>query len=165
MVYVSSLTPWWYLSLYTSGFYFENEFYAVESIDEKYSNSTVGFYGQFYSGLTFSKDQTMTGDVTAVYLSDFIYGSYDYGNQFSLSLSVRKSFWDKTGSVTLGVNDLFDTYNVPVTSRYYNQDNSYFAQPESRLYRVSFKYTFGNTKLRDNNRDRKPEETTRLEKN
>lgn len=165
MVYVSSLTPWWYLSLYTSGFYFENEFYAVESIDEKYSNSTVGFYGQFYSGLTFSKDQTMTGDVTAVYLSDFIYGSYDYGNQFSLSISVKKSFWNKTGSVTLGVNDLFDTYNVPVTSRYYNQDNSYFAQPESRLYRVSFKYTFGNTKLRDNNRDRKPEETTRLEKN
>lgn len=165
VVYVSSLAKWWYLSLYASGFYFENEFFAVESTDEKYSNSTFGFYGQFYSGLTLSKDQTLTGDVTAVYLSDFIYGSYDYGDQFSLSLSLRKSFWNKCGSITIGVNDLFDTYNVPVTSKYYNQDNTYLAQPESRLYRISFKYTFGNTKLSDNNREIQPEETTRLEKN
>ena len=165
IVHVSSLTSWWYMSLYTSGFYFENEFYSVESIEEKYSNSTFGFYGQMYNGLTISKDQTLTGDVTAVYLSDFIYGSYDYGNQFSLSLSLRKSFWDNTASVALGVNDIFDTYNVPVTSKYYNQDNTYFAQPESRLYRISFKYTFGNTKLRDNNRNSSPEESSRLEKN
>ncbi len=165
IVHVSSPTPWWYLSMYTSAFYFENEFFALESEEEKFSNDTFGLYAQVYNGISFTKDRTFSGDITAVYLSDFIYGSYDYGNQFSLSFSVRKSFWDNTASISAGVNDVFDTYNVPVTSRYYNQDNTYFAQPESRLYRVSFKYTFGNSRLRDNNRNSKPEETGRLEKN
>lgn len=165
ILYISSVTPWWYLSVYTSGFYFENEFYALESVEEKYSNSTFGFYGQLYNGLTISKNKTVTGDVTAVYLSNFIYGSYDYSNQFSMSFSIRKSFWDNTASITAGVNDIFDTFNVPVTSQYYNQDNSYFAQPESRMFRIGFRYTYGNAILRDNNRDRKPEETGRLEKN
>lgn len=165
IIHVSSPTNWWYLSLYTSSFYFENKFYSVESVEDTYSNSTYGFYGQMYNGLTFSKDRSFSGDITAVYLSDFIYGSYDYGNQFSVSLSLRKSFWNNTASITAGVNDIFDTYNVPVSSKYYNQNNTYFAQPESRLFRVSFKYTFGNANLRDNNRDSKPKETQRLEKN
>ena len=165
IVHVSSPTSWWYLSLYTSAFYFENEFFALESVEEKFSNDTFGLYTQVYNGITFTKDRTFSGDIIGVYLSDIIYGSYDYGNQFSLSFSIRKSFWDNTASISAGVNDVFDTYNVPATSRYYNQDNTYFAQPESRLYRVSFKYTFGNSRLRDNNRNSKPEETGRLEKN
>ncbi|PKA82963.1 outer membrane receptor protein involved in Fe transport [Ulvibacter sp. MAR_2010_11] len=164
IVHVSSLTSWWYMSLYTSGFYFENEFYAMESVEETYVNSTYGVYGQIYNGLTITKDRSWSGDITATYLSDFIYASHDYGNQFSLSFSIRKSFWNNTASITAGINDVLDTYNVPVVSKYYNQNNSYFAQPESRLYRVSFKYTFGNASLRDNNRDNKPVETERLEK-
>jgi hypothetical protein len=165
IIHVSSPTKWWYLSLYTSSFYLENKFFSVESPQETYSNSTYGFYGQLYNGLTFSKDQGFSGDITAVYISDLIYGSYDYGNQFSLSLSLRKTFWNNTASVSAGVNDIFDTNNVPVKSKYYNQNNTYFAQPETRLFRVSFKYTFGNANLRDNNRDNKPKETQRLEKN
>ena len=165
IIHVSSPTNWWYLSVYTSSFYLENKFYAVESLQNTYSNSTFGVYGQVYNGLTLSKDHGFSGDITAVYISDLIYGSYDYGNQFSLSLSLRKAFWNNTASITVGVNDLFDTYNVPVTSKYYNQDNTYFAQPESRLFMLSFKYTFGNANLRDNNRESKPKETQRLEKN
>ncbi|MCW8982034.1 MAG: TonB-dependent receptor [Altibacter sp.] len=165
ILHVSSPFPWWYLSAYLSGFYFENEFFALESQQETYSNSTYGFYGNINNNFTLSKDKSFTGDVTAFYLSDFIYGSYDYGNQFSLSFSLRKSFWENTASVSAGVSDVFNTYNVPVFSNYYNQQNSYFAKPESRLFRMSFKYTFGNARLRDNNRESKPEETDRLEKN
>ncbi len=165
VLHVSSPLSWWYLSVYASGFYFENEFFALESQQDTYSNSTFGFYGNINNNLTLSKDKSFTGDLTAFYLSDFIYGSFDYGNQFSLSVSLRKAFWNNTASVSLGVSDVFNTYNVPVVSNYYNQQNSYFAQPESRLFRVSFKYTFGNARLSDNNRDIKPEETERLEKN
>ncbi|WP_186991405.1 TonB-dependent receptor [Constantimarinum furrinae] len=165
LIYASSVASWWYLSIYTSSFYFENEFFSVESVPLTYTNSTYGFYGQLYSGITLSEKASLSSDITAVYLSNFIYGSYTYGDQFNLSVSFQKTFWDNRASLTLGVDDIFNTYNVPVTSKYYNQDNSYFAMPESRLFRLGFKYTFGNAILRDNKRSTKTTEEVRLEKN
>jgi hypothetical protein len=161
--FVSSLLSWWYVSAYTSTFYMENEFMALESVQDTYSNSAFGFFSQIYNSLTLTKDKSFTGDVTLYYLSNIIYGSYDYKDQFSLSCSLRKELWDKKASITIGVDDIFDTYNVPVVSRYYNQDNSYFAQPESRFFKLGFKYSFGNTKLRDNSRDTKSKESDRLD--
>lgn len=97
-----------------------------------------------------------------MYISNLISGSYDYKNQFTLSVSFRKSFWDKKASISAGVDDIFDTNNFPLASRYYNQDNGYFARAESRLFRVGFRYNFGNSRLRDNNRSSQSEEGNRL---
>jgi hypothetical protein len=164
VVYAASLTPWWYLSVYTSGFYFENEFYSVESVKETYSNNTFGFYGQMYSGFTLSNKQNLSADLTAIYLSDYIYGSYDYGDQLNVSLSFQKKLWDNRARIIVGVDDMFNTNNVPIASKYYNQDNSYFPQPESRMFRLGFRYSFGNIILKENNRNIEIKEAERLEK-
>jgi hypothetical protein len=161
--FVSSLFNWWYLSAYTSTFYMENEFLALESVQETYSNSAFGVFSQIFCGLTLSKDRSLTSDINMYYLSNIIYGSYDYKDQFSLSLSFRKELWNKKASITAGVDDVFDTYNVPVVSKYYNQDNSYYAQPESRFFKIGFKYTFGNTELEGNRRNTKTKESKRLD--
>ncbi|GEQ84938.1 TonB-dependent receptor [Patiriisocius marinistellae] len=162
IVYAKPILSWWYLQLVTSSFYLENEFFAEQSSQETYSNDTFGFYGEMYSGLTISEVAGITSDITAFYISNFIYGSYDYKNQFSLSASLRKSLWSKRASITVGVDDIFKTKNVPLSSRYYNQDNSYFAQDESRLFRVGFKYNFGNARLRDNDKRKTTNEGDRL---
>tara|TARA_B100000795_G_C22797719_1_gene440236 strand:- start:20 stop:2425 length:2406 start_codon:yes stop_codon:yes gene_type:complete len=161
--YTTSLFSWWYLSVYTSTYYIENEFYTIASPQETYTNNTFGFYSEMYSGLTLSKDKTFTSDIITSYLSSFISGPIDYKNQFIFSISFRKSIWKNRASISLGVDDIFDTNNVPVTSKYYNQDNSYFAKPESRLVRVGFKYNFGNYKLRNNKRNHKTDEENRLD--
>ena len=161
--YYSPIFSWWYLSVYTSTYYIENEFYALASPQETYTNDTFGFYAQMYSGFTLSKDGTLTSDVTATYISDMISGSLDMKNQFISSISFRKSIWKNRASITVGVDDIFDTNNIPVSSRYYNQDNNYFAQSESRLFRLGFKYKFGNYKLRNNTRTKKTNEEQRLD--
>lgn len=163
VVYANPIQSWWYLSVVTSAFYIENEFFAIESDPLTYTNDTFGFYGQVYSGLTLSQAAGLSSDVTAVYISNLIYGNYSYKNQFNLSISFRKKFWDNRASLTAGVDDIFNTNNIPLTSRYYNQDNGYFAQIESRLFRVGFTYNFGNARLRDNKRTTKPKETQRLD--
>jgi len=163
ITYASSVLPWWYLSVYTSTYYLENKFYALASVEETYSNDTFGFYAQVYSGLTLSKDKTFTTDITMLYISDMIIGSYDMEDQFKLSISFRKSFWDNQASISLGIDDIFDTNNIRVSSKYYNQDNSYLAKPESRLFRVGFKYNFGNYKLRNNANTKKIDEENRLD--
>lgn len=163
ITYYSSIFSWWYLSVYTSTYYIENEFYALASPQETYKNDTFGFYANMYSGFTLSKDGTFTSDLTATYISDMISGSLDYKNQFITSISFRKSIWKNRASITVGVDDIFDTNNIPVTSKYYNQDNSYFAQSESRLFRAGFKYKFGNYKLRNNTRTKRTNEEQRLD--
>lgn len=162
-IYYTPLKDWLYFSAVTSTFYLENEFFALESVEETAVNNTFGFYAQMYSGLTLSKDQTFTSDVTLLYISNLISGSSEFNNIFNFSISLRKSFWNKRASVSAGVDDIFNTNNVPVTTKYLNQDNSYFAQPESRLFRISFKYNFGNFRLSDNNRTKKTDEKDRLE--
>ena len=161
--YSSPLYSWWYLMVYTSTYYLENEFLSIASEPEIYSNNTLGFYLQMYNGLTLSKDKTITSDITLLYISNLIYGSFDYKNTFNFSVSFRKSLWNKRASISIGVDDLFDTTNIPLTSRYYNQDNGYFAKHESRLFRLGFKYNFGNFKLRNNNRNIKIKESERLD--
>jgi len=162
IMYTSSVFPWWYLSIYTSTYYLENEFYALASVEETYSNNTFGFYAQQHSSLTLSKDKTFTSDVTMLYISNMILGSYTMENQFKLSVSFRKTLWDNRVSISAGIDDIFDTNNILVSSKYYNQDNNYFARTESQLFRLGFKYNFGNSRLRDNNRSIYIEEKNRL---
>jgi len=162
LTYAKSVSSWWYLQVVTSGFFIENEFLALQSAQQTALANTYGFYGQIYSGLVLSEQANITSDITMLYISNLIFGSYTYKNQFNLSASVRKKIWNKKASITIGVDDIFNTNNIPVASRYANQDNSYFARAESRLFRVGFTYNFGNSKLQDNNRQINTKESDRL---
>lgn len=163
MVYSESIAPWWYISTYSSLFYLQNEFFAIESNRERYQNKTWGFYNQVYSSFKISKDRTFSADVSSVYFSNYIYGSYQMGERYSLSVSLRKSFWNNQANIVLGVDDIFNSYNINITSIYYNQDNAYFPKPESRLFRFTFKYNFGNTRLSNNLNKTTPKEAERLD--
>ncbi len=162
IVYAAPVKSWWYLQVVTSSFYLKNSFNALQSSQETESIDTFGFYAQMYSGLTLSKSAGLTSDVTALYISDMIYGAAEYNNQLNVSFSIRKSFWKKRASITIGVDDVFNTNNIPLVTQYLNQDNRFFAQEESRLFRIGFKYNFGNARLSDNNKTTTTDEGDRL---
>ena len=163
IVFVETIKPWWFLQLSTSTFYLENEFFAIESVEDTYSNDTYGFYASMYNSFTLDEAGSLTADMTFLYLSNFISGGYDFKNLFNTSLSVRKRFWDNKASLTIGVDDVFNTNNYPVTTNYYNQNNGYFARAETRLFKLGFRYNFGNARLRDNKRNSRSAEGARLD--
>ena len=112
-----------------------------------------------------SKDDSFNADFTALYILNFVFGNRYFKNQSYLNFSVRKEFWDKRASLTAGVDDIFNTLNeVASVAKYYNQDNRFYANQESRLFRVGFKYNSGNAQLHDNSKQIKTEEGDRLEK-
>lgn len=162
IMYAAPVLSWWYLQVLTSSFYLENKFFALESTQETETLDTFGLYAEMYSGLTLSEARGLTSDVTAQYISNFLYGAAMYKNQFNLSFSLRKSLWKKRASISMGVDDIFNTNNIPLNTTYLNQDNGYFAREESRLFRIGFKYNFGNARLRDNNRKPTTDESDRL---
>jgi hypothetical protein len=161
----TNLPRWLYGYLKTSTYYLESEFYSVESIQKTYTINTAGFFAEIFSRFTITKDRSLTADLYSNYTSNFIEGSTKFKNIFYSSLSLRKSFWDNAASISLGVDDVFNTYsNFRQVSKYYNQDNYFIAQEESRIFKIGFKYNFGNARLKDNNKSIDTEETERLEK-
>lgn len=160
--YQKSLTSFWYFGTYMSLFHESQTFLALESNNVEVTKEIDGFYGQFANYLTLSKDGTFTGDLSFIYISNYLSGSYNLDPMATLSIGLRKTFWDNRAELSLHLEDLLDETNTRLTSRYLNQDNSYFARPESRYVRLGFKYNFGNFRLSDNQRTIQAQERERL---
>jgi len=157
-----SLASFWYLYTYSSLFYEEETFLALESAQESATNEVSGFYGFMGNYLTLSKDGSLTGEVALTYLSGFLDGSYTLSETINLNLGIRKSFWKNKALLSLAAEDLLGRANARYTSRYLNQDNSYLPKPETRFFRLGLTINFGNYGLSDNQRNLSKSERERL---
>jgi len=157
-----SITQNWFLYLYTSIFHEDETFLALESNAISYTNEVNGIYGSLSNYLTLSKDGTFTGELGLTYLSSFLSGSYVFSETTNLTLGLRKTLWDNRAVLSLVAEDILGQANPRLTSRYLNQDNSYFARPETQFIRVGFTYNFGNFRLGDNERSVDKKERDRL---
>ncbi|MBI6116136.1 outer membrane beta-barrel family protein [Salegentibacter maritimus] len=162
MLHGRSVFGWWYTQLYASLFHEENKFLAVESDNAKVTNEIDAVYTQLYNSFTLSKDGTFSGNLSFTYVSDFISGSYNFDPFSTLNIGFRKTLWNKRAELSLNIHDIFNNTNTRLTSRYLNQNNSFFAREEMRYVRLGFKYNFGNFRLKDNQRSIEAAERDRL---
>ncbi|WP_282160237.1 outer membrane beta-barrel protein [Ulvibacterium marinum] len=160
--YGKSVLDWWYLYSYISIFHEDETFVALESDNQIVVNEVDGFYIDLTNYLTLSKDGTFKGELGLTYLSGFLQGSYQQDESTLLTLGLRKSFWEKRMLLSLQFNDILNKFNSRVTSRYLNQDNSYFARPETQYVRLGLTINFGNFRLEDNQREIDKMERDRL---
>ena len=162
--YGNSITKNWFLASYISIFSEEETFIAEKSKNQEFTNSTNGIYAFVGNYFTLSKDGTFSGDIGITYLSSFLKANYLMSETTNLTMGLRKTLWDKKGVITLTAEDILGLANSRLTSKYLNQDYSYFAKPETQFIRVGFTYNFGNFKLRDNKRSIEKVERDRLKK-
>ncbi len=158
-----SFFPIWYFYAYASVFYEDETFLALESDEESFKNDVTGFYGYMSNYLTLNKDKTLTGELSLTYLSGFLFGSYTRDDTINLNIGIQKSLWNNKAVISLTAEDLLHRANNRLTSRYLNQDNSYFPDPETRLVRLGFTLNFGNYGLSENTRNLEKIERERLE--
>src|SRR5690606_27806589 len=140
----------WFLYAYTSFFHEEETFLATESGNVPFTNEIDGVYGYLANYLTLSKDGTFTGEVTATYISKFLFGSYVSDEQFNLTLGLRKTLFNNKIILSLAAEDILEKYVPTYRSQYLNQDNFYRRRPETQFIRFGFTYNFGNFRLEDN---------------
>lgn len=161
--YFTHLRDWWSFFHYNSLFLEENSFTAVESNNEKVTLRTSGMFTQLVNTFTISKDRTFTADLTLLHLTGLVTGTYYMDDFTRVSIGLRKSFWNNRASLSVTVNDIFDTFNRKLQTDYLNQHNSYFAITESRYLQVGFVYNFGNFRLKDNAKQIRNEERNRID--
>lgn len=159
----SYLTKNWFMSLYSSAYYYHIGFNAIESSNQVESLHTFGFFGQLNNWYTLSNDKTWRATLNLEYVSGYYFGNYFLNNRFKTSIGLQKTLWEGRGEINLNLSDVFNTANVPVSIDYLNQYNGYTAKVESRVLSLSFRYKFGNYKLKDNQRDHELNEQQRLQ--
>ncbi len=160
--FAGSLYSWWYYSNYVAIFHEENTFVALESNNELVTLETNGMFIQMSNVFTLSKDRTFTGDLTFSHLTGIVFGTYVMDPFTTVSVGLRKTLWNNRASLSLTANDIFDTTNRKLQADFLNQRNSYFAITESRYIQLGFIYNFGNFSLRENTRQIRNEERTRI---
>ena len=158
-----TLNPVWYLYAYASIFHEDDTFLALASEEESYKNEIEGFYGYLANYLTLTKDKTLTGEISLTYFTGFIFGSYLIDESLNLNLGIQKNLWQNRATLAIRAEDVLGQVNSRYISRYYNQDNSYLAVPETQFVRISFTYNFGNYKLSENKRSIRKSERDRLD--
>lgn len=146
-----------YLSIHERTFRFFDE--ASNSI---LKNGRWTWTLQLNNSLTLLQDKSLFADVGFYYNSKSVIGNFEYGSWSRLSVSLRKSIWNKKGSISLGMEDIFNQRNALAVRQYSDQDNFSDYRYESRLLTFGLRYRFGNIGIKDNKKSKRTEERGRL---
>lgn len=152
----------WNLYVYSSLFYYDNKFFALESNNVLANVNKWSVYTQVVNYFSFLKDKSLTADVSFLYISPIVNGPSVASERMGLDINLRKILWNNRASVSIGVTDVFNTQNFTQTTRYLNQDIFLKSRIENRLFTFGFNYKFGNYKLKTNQKEIELDERDRL---
>lgn len=141
-------------------------FYLGFKADRPEANLDYGQYAlQLNSNHSFTILPTLTAEATLNYQSGLRYSIYKIGSSWSTDLGVSKSLKDKRANVKLSVSDIFNTRTQHVSTQYSNLNATIDQKRETRVFRLSFSYNFGNTKISGPRQASKSEEQRRVGEN
>ncbi|GAA4899028.1 outer membrane beta-barrel family protein [Flaviramulus aquimarinus] len=140
----------WNVYVLSSLFYYDNQFFALESNNVAFSTDKWSVYAQIINYFTLLADESLTADISYLYISPIVDGPSLISTRSGLDINFRKTLWNNKVSVSIGVTDIFNTQNFTQTTKYLNQDVVLNSRMENRLLTFGFNYKFGNFKLKTN---------------
>ena len=159
----TGLTNNWDLYMLSSVYYYDNQFFALESDNELLNTEQWSVYAQVINYFSFLKDKSLTADISYLYLSPLVEGASSVSERSSLDISIRKTLWNNRASISVGVVDMFNKLNFSQRTKYLNQDVLLQSRIENRLLTFGFNYKFGNFRLESNKKEIDLNERDRLE--
>ncbi len=152
----------WNMYVLSSLYYYDNQFFALESNNELFNNKKWSVYAQLINYFTFLKDKSLKVDVSYIYLSSLFNGPSEISNRSGLDINLRKILWNRRASISIGITDVFNNQNFTQTTKYLNQNALMNSRLENRLFTFGFNYKFGNFRLQNNKKDIELKERDRL---
>ena len=124
---------------------FYNEFQSVIP-SGTLDNQNVAYH--IYVGNEFNLPASITLELSGSYQSKLTYGLFDIKAQYGIDLGFSKDILKDKGSLKIGLDDIFDTRRNRVFVRQDDISLDVFQRRDSRRVKVSFKYKFGNNKMK-----------------
>ncbi len=159
-----SFTKHWTAYVVTSVFNYEGQFLAEQSNNVVQSNELWSFYGNAISYFSFLEDQSLTANLSLLYISPIFDGSSEVSTRTQIDIGLKKSFNKGKWILSLSANDILLGSDYTVTNKYLNQDNQYYARFDNRWVRLGLRFNFGNTRLSTNENIKELDERNRLNK-
>lgn len=156
-----NITSYWDTYVLFSVMNKENEFIDFGS-NELIENSLPYYVARFRNSFTLLTDKSLMADVNFRYYSPLILGNNRYSSINSLDIDLRKTLWNKKASISLGVSDIFRQSNDFSSRIYADQNNTTYTRRENRLFKFSFRYKFGNEKIKSNKKTKRNAERGRI---
>ena len=102
-----------------------------------------------YTGLTMKLPKDIKVEINGWYLTKFLEEFLTIGNLGGVSIGASKTFWDKRGRLSLNVNDILYSQNSTAVIDFSNVRVNFTQRNDTRNARLTFSYTFGNTKVKN----------------
>ena len=145
------------ISFYDETFKFNNL-----STSEQVSLDQFSWFIRSSNNFSLLKDRSLTADLNFVYTSALLSGNSKFDPFGAINLMLRKTFYDKKLSVSMGLEDIFNQGNQLNTRNYQDQNGTSFKRGENRLFVLGLRYRFGNSKMRDNKKSKRVDERNRI---
>lgn len=139
----------------------ENEFIDYSSGD-LIENDLWSWILKTRNSFTLLTDKSVMADVSFNYYSPIVLGNNNRTSTSSFDIDIRKTIWNKKASISIGISDIFRKNNLFGSRVYADQNNTTSVRREKRLFRFSFRYKFGNTKIKSNKKSKHVEERRRI---
>lgn len=138
-----TIAKWWTGNANFNGF---NNAYKADNINGgNIDNKSTGFVFKTTQNLIFG---TFKGEIQYNYNSRMTMGIYDLYARQSVSAAVSKTFADKKFNLKFGVDDILNTLRFDVDSRQLGNDFTIRQKNDSRVFRLTATYNFGNAKIK-----------------
>ncbi|MBT8270140.1 MAG: TonB-dependent receptor [Bacteroidia bacterium] len=120
------------------------------------------WYGDLTNNFSLLKDRSLDITFGLTYITDNIQGLRRVDSMIFSTIDVSKSILKGRGAITLGLEDLFNESDFSVRTNFLDQNSSNFSNLDNRLFKLGFRYSFGNTKLSTTDADLDFDERKRL---
>jgi len=155
-----SIKPYWKINLFAMGEYQENYFMGTDKI--LYKNDVFFYNANASTQITLDKAKTWDLNVSYVYNSKTIQGSFDISSSQNTNIIINKKMFDKKLEAGLVFNDIFRTNKNTISTRYADQNQYFKDYRDTQYFMINLKYNFGNQKVKDAKSGRKTDEQNRL---
>ena len=155
-----SIKPYWKLNLFGMGEFQENYFMGTDKI--LYKNDVFFYNANVSTQITLDKAKTWDLNVSYVYNSKTIQGSFDISSSQRTNIIINKKMFDKKLEAGLVFNDIFRTDKNIISTRYADQNQYFKDYRDTQYVMINLKYNFGNQKVKDAKAGRKTDEQNRL---
>jgi len=160
-IYRNEISNFWD-TYFLSSYYFGTERFSDILTGQTLDQGLWTLLLQFNNNFTMLEDKSLTASLNYTYVSPVIIGNskQEYYNEWGISL--RKNIWNKKGTLTMGLTDIFKQFKLRNTRKFGNQDNISIYRPNGRIFSIGFRYNFGNMKIHTNYKSQDNEERGRL---
>jgi len=148
--YQLDITPWWTTQNMVYFGYSNSK--KTNQKDNIVLNKGNRFYASINNKITLDKRKKINAEVNFWYDSPYKINIYQLGKSSSLDLAISFNDLVKGMNLSLGVHDVFFKSPRTVLSTINGVDHFFTARPSNRFFRLSMSYTFGNKKIKNNNR-------------